>query len=152
MPQDLTFRNQSKNASKSLKEYRQLHRRVRHKLQNHHLKTLNSSSRPSTMRSMTRSRCPFRGFPEAPVPLQIKATKWPSANEIDACNGDLVVTITEVIAVNAMSTKNHLISPKDLLDKTLINHVDTITRYACSVVSRHKYSPFLFFSLIHGDF
>ena len=49
------------NTSKSLKEYRQLHHRVWHRLQNHHLETLNSSPRPSTMRSMTQSRCPRRG-------------------------------------------------------------------------------------------
>jgi hypothetical protein len=40
-----------------------LHRRVWHKLQNHHLETLNFSPRPSTMRSITRSRCPCRGLP-----------------------------------------------------------------------------------------
>jgi hypothetical protein len=30
--------------------------------------------------------------------LQIKAIDWPPADEIDACNDDLVVEITEVIA------------------------------------------------------
>jgi hypothetical protein len=44
-----------------------------------------------------------------------------SADEIDACNDDLVVAITEVIAKNTMPTENHLISPKDLLNQTLIN-------------------------------
>ena len=57
------------NSSKSLKEYRQLHHWVWHRLQNHHLKILNSSQRSSMMRSMTRSRCPHRGLLEAPLPL-----------------------------------------------------------------------------------
>jgi hypothetical protein len=70
---------------------------------------------------MTRSRCPRRGLPEAPLPFQINATNWPPANEIDAYNGDLVAAITEVIAENTMPTKNHLISLEDLLDQTLIN-------------------------------
>jgi hypothetical protein len=43
------------------------------------------------------------------------------ADEIDACNDDLVMAITEVIAGNTMPTENHLISPKDLLDQILIN-------------------------------
>jgi hypothetical protein len=90
------------NTPKSLKEYRQLHRRVRHRLQNHHLEILNSSPRPPTMRSTTRSHCPHRGLPKAPLPLQIKATNWPPANKIDTCNDDLLKTITEVIAGNMM--------------------------------------------------
>jgi hypothetical protein len=49
------------NASKSLKEYRQLHRHVWHRMQIPHLDTSNSSLRPSTMRSMARSRFPCRG-------------------------------------------------------------------------------------------
>jgi hypothetical protein len=46
--------------------------------------------------------------------LQIKATNWPPANEIDASNGDLVVAITEVIARNMTLLENQLISPKDI--------------------------------------
>jgi hypothetical protein len=42
------------------------------------------------------------------------ATTWLAANEIDACNGDLIVAIIEVIAINTIPTKNHLSSPKDL--------------------------------------
>jgi len=48
--------------------------------------------------------------------LQIKATNWPPADEIDPCNNDLVVTITEVIAGNTISTENHLISSVDLFE------------------------------------
>ena len=105
------------NASKSLKEYRQLHHRVWHRLQNHHLETLNSSPRLSTMRSMTQSRYPRRGLPEAPLSLHIKATNWLP----HACNGNLVMAITEVIAGHTILTENHLISLEDLLDSTLIN-------------------------------
>jgi hypothetical protein len=46
--------------------------------------------------------------------LQIKATNWPPADEIDACNDDHVVAITEVIARNMIPIENHLISPKYL--------------------------------------
>jgi hypothetical protein len=70
---------------------------------------------------MTQSHYPRRGLPEAPLPFQIKATNWSSADEIDAYNDDLVAAITEVIAENMMPTENHLISPEDLLDQTLIN-------------------------------
>jgi hypothetical protein len=48
--------------------------------------------------------------------LQIKATNWPSTDQIDACNGDLVVAIIEVITENTIPTENHLILLKDLLD------------------------------------
>ena len=68
------------------------------------------------MRSMTWSRCLRRGLPEGPLPLQIEATNWPPANEIDACNDDLVVTITEVIAEHTNPTRNHLSSSEDYLD------------------------------------
>ena len=68
------------------------------------------------MRSMTWSRFPRRGLPEAPLPLQIKATNWPPANEINASNNDLVVAITEVIAENTIPSGNHQISPKKLLE------------------------------------
>jgi hypothetical protein len=57
------------NASKSLKECRQLHHRVRPRMHIHHHEILISSPKPSTMRSMTQSHCPHRGFPEAPLPL-----------------------------------------------------------------------------------
>ena len=73
------------------------------------------------MRSMTQSRCPRRGLPEAPLSLQIKAINWPPTDEIDAYNDNLIVTITEVIAGHTIPTKNHLISLEDLLDSTLIN-------------------------------
>jgi len=48
--------------------------------------------------------------------LHINATNWPSADEIDACNSDLVVAITEVIARNTIIIENYLISLEDLLD------------------------------------
>jgi hypothetical protein len=38
------------------------------------------------------------------------------ADEIDACNDNLVGAITEVFARNTIPTENHLISPEDLLD------------------------------------
>jgi hypothetical protein len=44
--------------------------------------------------------------PEAPLPLQIKATNWLHADEIDASNGDLIVEINEVIAGNMTALKN----------------------------------------------
>ena len=99
-----------------MKEYRQLHRQVQHRMQTHHLQALIPSLRPSMKRSMTRSSCPCWKCPEAPLPLQIKATNWPPADEIDPCNNDLVVTITEVIAGNTISTENHLISSVDLFE------------------------------------
>ena len=80
----------------------------------HHLETLISSPRPSTMGSMTRSCCSRRGRPKAPLPLHIKATNWPPADEIDTCNGDLVEAIIEVIAGHTIPTENHLISPENL--------------------------------------
>jgi hypothetical protein len=46
--------------------------------------------------------------------LQIKVTNWPHDDEIDACNGDLVMAITEVIAGNTIPTGSHQISPKKL--------------------------------------
>ena len=68
------------------------------------------------MRSMIRSRCPRKGLLEAPLPLHIKATNWPLADEIDVYNADLVVAIIEVIAGNTIPTENHLISLEDLFD------------------------------------
>ena len=65
---------------------------------------------------MTWSRCLRTGLPEGPLPLQIEATNWPPANEIDACNDDLVMAITEVIAENTNPTGNHLILSEDYLD------------------------------------
>ena len=64
------------------------------------------------MRSMTQSRCLHREFPEGPLPLQIEATSWPPANELNACNDDLVVAIIEVIAEHTNPSRNHLISSK----------------------------------------
>jgi hypothetical protein len=46
--------------------------------------------------------------------LQIKAAGWPPADEIDACNGNLVVAITQIIAGITIPAKNHLYLPKDL--------------------------------------
>ena len=59
---------------------------------------------------MTRSRCLRRGLPEGPLLLQIMATNWPPADEIDACNDDMV--ITEIIADHTNPAENHMISPK----------------------------------------
>jgi hypothetical protein len=59
------------------------------------------------------------GLPEAPLHLQIKVINWLPADEIDACDGDLVVAITEVIAGHTIPTKNHLILLKIYLDLTL---------------------------------
>ena len=61
---------------------------------------------------MIRSRCLRRGLLEEPLPSQIMATNWPPADEIDACNDDLVMVITEVIADHTNPAKNHMISPK----------------------------------------
>ena len=98
------------NTFESMKVYRQLLHRVQHRIQIHHHETLISSSQPSTMRSMTRSHCPHRGHLEEPLPLLIKDTNWPSVDEIDAYNGDLIVTIIEFIARHTIRTENHLIS------------------------------------------
>jgi hypothetical protein len=48
--------------------------------------------------------------------LRIKARNWLPTNEIDACNGELVVAIAKVIARNTIPAGNHLISPEDLFD------------------------------------
>jgi hypothetical protein len=42
------------------------------------------------------------------------ATNWPSADEIDALDDNLVMAITKVIAENKILTENHLISTIDL--------------------------------------
>jgi hypothetical protein len=42
------------------------------------------------------------------------ATNWPPADEIDACNDDVVIEITHVIAGNKISTEYHLILSVDL--------------------------------------
>jgi hypothetical protein len=42
------------------------------------------------------------------------STTLPLADEIDACNDDLVVVTVEVIAQNIIPTRNYLILPKDL--------------------------------------
>jgi hypothetical protein len=63
---------------------------------------------------MTRSTCPRWERPEAFLSLQINATNWPPTDEIDVCNDDLVMAITEVIIGNTILTKNHLVSPTDL--------------------------------------
>ena len=68
---------------------------------------------------MTQSSRLRWGRPEAPLPLQIMATTWPPTDEIDACNGDLVVAITEFIAGHTILTGNHLISPEIYLDSIL---------------------------------
>jgi len=43
------------------------------------------------------------------------ATNWPPAAEIDACNDDLVVVITEIIADQTNQAENHMISLKNYL-------------------------------------
>ena len=48
--------------------------------------------------------------------MQIEATNWPPANEIDACNDDLVVAITKAIAEHTNSTGSHLIASEDYLN------------------------------------
>ena len=68
---------------------------------------------------MIRSRCPRKGLLEAPLPLHIKATNWPLADEIDVYNADLVVAIIEVIAGNKTPRKNHLILPVNLFGLNL---------------------------------
>ena len=50
----------------------------------------------------------------APLSLQIMAINWSSIDKIDACNDDLIVTITEVLTGNKIPTRNRLISPIDL--------------------------------------
>ena len=44
------------------------------------------------------------------------ATNWPPADEIDACNDDLVVAITKAIAEHTNSTGSHLIASEDYLN------------------------------------
>lgn len=56
----------------------------------------------------------------APLPLQIMATNWPLADEINACNSDLDIAITEVIAGNKMSIKDHLNSSIDLFRLSIV--------------------------------
>jgi hypothetical protein len=51
--------------------------------------------------------------------LQIKTTNWPPADEINTCNSDLVMAITEVIAGCMIPIENHLISSIDLFSQTL---------------------------------
>jgi len=43
------------------------------------------------------------------------ATNWLPADEIDVCNDDLVVVITEDIADHTNPAENHMISPKNYL-------------------------------------
>jgi len=57
----------------------------------------------------------------APLLLQIRATNWPLADEINACNGDIIMAITEVIASNKMPTKDHLNLLIDLFGLSLSN-------------------------------
>jgi hypothetical protein len=49
-----------------------------------------------------------------PYPLQIKATIGCLPIKIDTCNGDLVLTITKVIAENTITIENYLILLKNL--------------------------------------
>jgi hypothetical protein len=51
--------------------------------------------------------------------LQIKATNWSPADEIDAYNSDLIMAITEVIAGHTIPTKHHVILLEIYLDSTL---------------------------------
>ena len=94
---------------------------------------------------MTWSRCFRRGLPEGPLPLQIEATNWPLANEIDACNDDLVVTITEVIAEHTNPTRNHLISSEDYLDS------NPKTLKKCEEKEKDGSPPLLVFSRRTGE-
>jgi hypothetical protein len=59
------------------------------------------------------------GLLEAPLHLQIKVINWLPADEIDACDGDLIVAITEVIAGHTIPIENHLILLEIYLDSTL---------------------------------
>jgi hypothetical protein len=56
----------------------------------------------------------FVGSVRKHSPLQIKATNWPHADEIDIYNSDLIATITKVIVGITILTENHLILLKDL--------------------------------------
>jgi hypothetical protein len=60
------------------------------------------------MRSMTQSNYPCWECLGARLPLQIMATNWPPADEIDACSSALAVAITKVILGHKTSSKNHL--------------------------------------------
>jgi hypothetical protein len=42
------------------------------------------------------------------------ATTWPHADEIGACNGDVIVAIIKVVARNTISNENYLILQEDL--------------------------------------
>jgi hypothetical protein len=47
--------------------------------------------------------------------MQIKATNWLPTDEVDACNGDLVVAITEVIVGHTILAENLFgLNPKTL--------------------------------------
>jgi hypothetical protein len=72
------------------------------------------------MRSMIRSHYTSRIARSTPL-LAHKGHKLSPAYEINVCNGDLVMTITEVIAGNIIPTNNHLILSEDILDQALIN-------------------------------
>jgi hypothetical protein len=96
-----------------MKKYRELHRRVQYRLDTSSLNldflsaTIDEEiDDPEYVSSLE--------APRSTPPLQINATNWPSADEIDVCNSDLVMAITEVITRNMIATKNHLISLKDL--------------------------------------
>jgi hypothetical protein len=54
------------------------------------------------------------GAPRSTSFLTDNGHKGPPADEIDVCDGDLVVAIIEVTAGNTIPTENHLISSKDL--------------------------------------
>jgi hypothetical protein len=42
------------------------------------------------------------------------ATTWPHADEIDVCNGDVIVAIIKVVARNTIPNENYLILQEDL--------------------------------------
>jgi hypothetical protein len=90
-----------------MEEFRQLHHREQHRMQFHHLQTLISSAQSTMMRLMPCSYLRW-GRSEAPLPWQIMTTTKTLANEIDACNSDLVMAIIEVITRNTIPIKNHL--------------------------------------------
>jgi hypothetical protein len=54
------------------------------------------------------------GAPRSTPFLTDNGHKGPSADEIDACDGNLIVAIIEVAAGNTIPTENHLILSKDL--------------------------------------
>lgn len=59
--------------------------------------------------------------------MQIIATDWPPADEIDLCNDDLVMTITKVIASNKIQKKLSDFISRFLFGLTLISKLNLKT-------------------------